>query len=245
MTRIVIVGATSAIARAVARQLASDGASFFLVARNEVRLRAVAEDLRARGAVRVDVMTLDVLAFERHPEVIERARETLRHLDAVLIAHGELPDQEHVQNIPDAVVHSFRVNALATIALATSFGALLERQGRGSLTVLSSVAGDRGRASNYVYGAAKGAVDRYLEGLRSRLAPAGVRVVTIKPGPVDTPMTAHMKRGVTWSTPERIAGPIRRAMQRRSGTVYVPWFWRPVMAVLRSLPEPVFRRLPL
>jgi short-subunit dehydrogenase len=245
MTRIVIVGATSAIAHAVAREFAARGASFYLVARNEVRLRAVADDLRSRGATRVDVTTLDVLAFERHAEVVESARRSLRQPDAVLIAHGELPDQTHVQNLPDAVLHAFRVNALSTIALATSFGGLLEKAGRGSLTVVSSVAGDRGRASNYVYGAAKGAVDRYLEGLGARLAPAGVRVVTVKPGPIDTPMTKHMTRGLLWSTPGRIAGPIRRAMMRRSGTIYVPWFWRPVMAVLRSLPEFVFRRLPL
>lgn len=245
MNRIVIVGATSAIAVAVARRLAAEGASFLLVARNEPRLRTVADDLRSRGAGAVHEFAFDVLAFDRHAAVLEQAIATLRDPEAFLIAHGELPDQAHVQNIPDAVVHAFRVNALSTVSLATSFASWLERRGGGVLAVISSVAGDRGRRSNYVYGAAKGAVDRFLEGLRARLAPAGIRVLTIKPGPVISPMTAHLAPGRLWSTPERVARSIRRALAERSGTVYVPWFWRPVMTVLRWLPEAVFRRLPL
>lgn len=241
--RIVVVGATSAIAREVARGFAREGASFLLVARSETRLREAADDLRARGAGAVHTLTLDALAFDRHGEVLERALATLREPDAFLIAHGELPDQSGIQRIPDAVRHAFRVNATSVLSLATLFAAWLEGRGSGNLTVLSSVAGDRGRAANYVYGAAKGAVDRYMEGLRGRLRGTRVRVVTIKPGPVDTPMTAHLPKGILTASPARVARSIRRAMRRRNGVVYVPGFWRPVMAVLRWMPEPLFRRL--
>jgi short-subunit dehydrogenase len=107
------------------------------------------------------------------------------------------------------------------------------------------VAGDRGRQSNYVYGSAKAAVTAFTSGLRQRLYPKGVRVLTIKPGFVSTPMTAAFKKGVLWATPAKVAADIVRAMDRRSSVIYTPWFWRPIMWVIRSVPETVFRRLRL
>ena len=141
-----------------------------------------------------------------------------------------------------AVRAAFAVNALSAMAVAEAAATCLAQQGHGTLAVISSVAGDRGRASNYVYGAAKGALTRYLQGLRNRLAAAGVHVLTIKPGFVDTPMTAHLPKGALWATPERVADDIVRAIERRREVLYTPWFWRWVMAVLCAIPEGLFKR---
>jgi short-subunit dehydrogenase len=142
-------------------------------------------------------------------------------------------------------LREFTVNGTATIAIAAAVARQMETQGRGTLAVISSVAGDRGRASNYVYGAAKAAVSTYLSGLRQRLSPRGVNVLTVKPGFVDTPMTASFKKGLLWAKPEHVARGIVHAIDKRRAVVYLPWFWAAIMAVIRGIPEFVFRRVQL
>lgn len=243
--RVLIIGATSAIAEAVARICAQRHAGLYLLARDADRVQAIAQDLMVRGAASVATGVLDVSDFAAHADAIDHAWSGLGGASIVLIAHGTLPDQRRCDGDIDLALREFTVNATATIALANHIARKLEAQGSGTLAVISSVAGDRGRASNYLYGAAKAAVSAYLSGLRQRLRASGVDVLTIKPGFVDTPMTAAFKKGALWATPEQIARGIVRAVDRRRAVVYLPWFWRPVMAIIRTIPETVFRRIKL
>lgn len=245
MRKILIVGATSAIAQATARLWAADGDQLFLVARNADRLQAVAEDLRVRGAARVETRVLEATAWEAQAEVLDSAWAALGGLDAALIAHGSLPDQRACQRDAALTRRELEVNALSVLSLLTQLANRFEAQGHGTLAVIASVAGDRGRQSNYVYGAAKAAVGVFLQGLRNRLHRAGVRVVTIKPGFVDTPMTAAFPKGPLWASPERVARGIHKALERGPEVVYLPGFWRWIMLVIRLLPEPLFKRLQL
>jgi short-subunit dehydrogenase len=245
MRRILIVGATSAIAEASARLFASRGDALFLAGRGESRLQAIAEDLKVRGAALAETFVLDARAMDRFPALLQAATQRLGGLDAALIAHGTLSDQAACQRSVELLREEFDINAISVMALCTLLAQQFETEGRGVIAVISSVAGDRGRQSNYVYGSAKAAVTAFTSGLRQRLYPKGVRVLTIKPGFVSTPMTAAFKKGVLWATPAKVAADIVRAMDRRSSVIYTPWFWRPIMWVIRSVPETVFRRLRL
>jgi decaprenylphospho-beta-D-erythro-pentofuranosid-2-ulose 2-reductase len=245
MQRILIVGATSAIAEATARRFAQRGDALFLAARNAAALSAIAKDLTVRGAAQVDTMEFDARSIDRFATLLESATQRLGGLDAALIAHGTLSDQAACQRSADLMREEFDVNAISVLALCTLLGNQFEAQGRGVIAVISSVAGDRGRQSNYVYGSAKAAVTAFTSGLRQRLHPKGVRVVTIKPGFVSTPMTAAFKKGALWASPAKVAIDIVRAMDRGTPVLYTPSFWRPIMWVIRSVPETVFRRLRL
>lgn len=240
--RVLIIGATSAIAHAVARRYASRGARLFLIARRAEPLDANAADLRVRGAAQVETALLDANDTGRHAEALARAFSAFGGFDAALIAHGTLPDQANCERSVQAVLESFDTNARSVIALLTELANRFEAQGSGAIGVISSPAGDRGRASNYVYGAAKAAVSNFASGLRHRLFTKGVRVVTIEPGFVDTPMTAAFDKGPLWASPERVAADIERALERGFGVVYTPWFWRWIMLIILHVPERVFVR---
>ena len=242
--RILILGATSAIAHATARRYARRGARLVLAARRPDALADNAADLRARGAADVATVPFDALDFDRHADVVAQSWDAFGGLDAVLLAWGTLPDQDVVQHDAAAAVEAFQANATSVVSVLTLLADRFEAQGRGTICVISSVAGDRGRPSNYVYGAAKGAVSLFTGGLRARLAPA-VQVVTIKPGFVDTPMTADVPKNPLFASPEQIAERIERAVGRGSNVVYAPGFWRPIMAGIRAVPEGVFKRLGL
>lgn len=245
MKRVLIIGATSAIAEATARLLAEQQAAFYLVGRSAQRLAAVAADLQARGAMRSDYETLDLNDFTAHAAMLDRAQRALEHLDIVLIAHGTLDAQAACEASVALTLQSMSTNGLSVVALCTGLAPRLAAQGSGTLAVISSVAGERGRASNYVYGSAKALVSTYLSGLRQRLYPAGVQVLTIKPGFVDTPMTAAFAKGPLWASRERVAAGILRAIERRADVAYLPGFWRAVMWIIRAIPERVFKRLTL
>lgn len=244
-TRVLIIGATSAIAGETGRAYAEERARLFLTGRNPAKLAAVRDDLRVRGAVQVDSALLDVTQISHHRQVIDSAIAALGGLDVVLIAHGLLPDQMRCQQRVADTIDALQVNFTATVALLTELANHFEAQRGGCIAVITSVAGDRGRQSNYVYGAAKGGLERFLQGLRNRMHRFGVAVVTIKPGLVATPMTAAMKKSPLYASPRRVGRSIRRAIERRRDVVYIPWFWRPLMAVIRSLPERLFKRLNL
>lgn len=243
MKRILIMGATSAIAEATAREFAQRGDCLFLVARNAQQLGAIADDLKVRGATLVCTTVLDALDIDRYPALIESAAEQLGGIDAALIAHGTLSDQAACQTSVELLVQEFMTNALSYMALCTHLANRFEAQRHGVIAVISSVAGDRGRQSNYAYGSAKSAVTAFTSGLRQRLYSHGVSVVTIKPGFVDTPMTAAFKKGALWASPGTVARSIVRAMDRRTPVVYTPWFWRPIMWIIKGIPEFIFRRI--
>lgn len=237
-----IVGATSAMAEAVARRLASRGQPLALAARDPQRLDSIAADLRVRGAPRVSTFTVDMSRVDELERFVDQAWSSAGPFDTVLVAHGTLPDQRACEADVGRLRAELMVNFTATLTLLTLLAGRLQPLGRGTIGVITSVAGDRGRQSNHVYGAAKGGVSIFLQGLRHRLAPHGVRVVDIKPGFVDTPMTASFPKGPLWATPERVAADIDRALQRGTPVLYTPGFWRLIMWVVRSLPLALFHR---
>jgi len=240
-----IVGATSAIAEATARVFAARGDALFLVARNGAQLESVASDLRVRGAGRVGQFVMDANAHERHAELLTAAMDFLGGLDRVLIAHGTLSDQAACQQSVEQTLDEINTNALSVIALLTPIANHMEAQAHGNIAVISSVAGDRGRQSNYVYGAAKAMVTAFLSGLRQRLYTSGVSVTTIKPGFVDSPMTQAFPKGPLWASPDRVAKDIVRAIDAGKPVAYVPGFWRWIMLIVRHIPERIFVRLKL
>ncbi len=245
MRKVLIIGAASAIAQAAARQFAGAGDALFLVARDQNKLNVIAADLRVRGASSVGSFALDVLDYEQHQSTLEAAIAVMEGLDIALLAHGTLPDQPLCEAEFSEAKREFEVNALSSISLLTYIANYFEQEKRGTIVAISSVAGDRGRQSNYLYGAAKGALSIFLQGLRNRLYKSGVAVITIKPGFVDTPMTAAFTKGALWAKPETIADYIVRAIDKKSDVVYAPWFWRIIMWVIKLIPEPVFKRLSL
>jgi len=245
MRKILIMGATSAIAEATAREFARRGDALMLVGRNAERLQAIAADLKLRGAALAEVRVLDAREVDAYPALLDDATRSLGGLDTALIAHGTLSDQAQCQLDAGRMLEEFRINALSVMVLCTHLANRFETQGTGTIAVISSVAGDRGRQSNYVYGAAKAAVTAFSSGLRQRLYPKGVRVVTIKPGFVDTPMTAAFKKGPLWASPPAVGKTIAQAMIRGTPVVYTPWFWWGIMTIIKSIPEFVFRRLKL
>lgn len=244
MTNVVIAGATSAIAQAVARLYAAGHARLMLIARDEDKLRAVAGDLRARGA-EVETVVAD-LASADAAELARIAEEKLGAIDALLIAHGVLPDQRAIEADPRATIASFEVNAVSAIALATAFAEHFERRNSGVLAFLGSVAGDRGRRSNYVYGAAKAAVQTFFDGLIGRFSTTNVRVIDFKLGFVDTPMTANVRKNPLFASAASVGRTVHRAMtSSRRGVIYVPSFWRWIMIVIRLMPASLIARLRL
>src|SRR2546429_9907392 len=243
--RILIIGATSAIAHETAKCFAKDGAELFLVARSAEKLADVGNDLKVRGAKRIETYVLDVNELDRHQEMVETAIETLAGLDMVLIAHGTLGDQQKCQRSVEETLKEFTTNCTSVISLLTILAGYFEQQKRGCIAVVSSVAGGPGRQSNYGYGAAKGALSVFLQGLRNRLSKSGVAVVTVKPGLIDKPMTASVEKGLLAASAQGVGEGIYRAMKNRKEVVYLPWFWRPIMLIRRRIPEPVFKRLSL
>lgn len=242
--RALVLGANSAVAEALCRRLAADGAQLTLVARDEAQLRRSAEDLRVRGARAVAVVVLDVLDEARLVAELDHALAADPPFDLCLVAHGSLPDEPACAHDPARMREALRVNGEATLVAMARIALAMERARHGTLAVIGSVAGDRGRAGNATYGAAKAAVAAYASGLRQRLAPLGVRVLTVKPGFIDTPMTAHIAgKGPLWATPDRVARDIFAAVVGGRRVLYTPWFWAWIMRVLRALPERVFERL--
>jgi short-subunit dehydrogenase len=240
---VLVLGATSSIAIATMRQLAASHRRFMLVARNGNRLNAVAQDLLARGALTVDTWVMDLDDTAAQPEMLAIAVERLGAIDLAMIAHGVLGDQQAAEadfEIAAAVLHT---NFISTVGLLTWLGNHFQGQRGGTLAVVSSVAGDRGRKSNYVYGASKGALNIFLEGLRNRIDRDGVQVLTIKPGFVATPMTAHVPHNALFASPDQVARGILKAIEQRRDVVYVPWFWAGIMLLVRSIPGSRFKKM--
>jgi decaprenylphospho-beta-D-erythro-pentofuranosid-2-ulose 2-reductase len=225
------------------RRLVSPTTHFMLVARKSERLTAVAQDLITRGALAVDTWVMDLDDTMAHPEMLAAASERLTKIDMALIAHGVLGDQRAAEadfEVAAAILHT---NFISTVSLVTWLANYFQNQHSGTLAVISSVAGDRGRKSNYVYGASKGALNIFLDGLRNRIDREGVQVLTIKPGFVATPMTAHVPHNALFATPDQIALGILKAIERRKDVVYVPWFWFWIMTLVCAIPGSRFKKM--
>jgi len=242
---IVLVGATSAIAEHCARVWLQQGvARLVLVGRDAARLERLADDLRIRSpGTDISAMHGDLV----RPESIQDIADSITAHgcpDRVLIAHGALPEQTECQADLAEAEKAMHLNGISPALFAEAFAAHMARAGAGTLGIIGSVAGDRGRKSNYVYGAAKGLVTRYAEGLQHRFAGTGIKVVLIKPGPTDTPMTAHLKsQGAKLAPVEEVARAIVRGMEQGQPEIYVPGKWRWIMLVIRNLPRFVFNKM--
>jgi short-subunit dehydrogenase len=241
---ILILGALSAMAEAAAREWAQKGAKLMLTARDGDRLEMVATDLRLRGAT-VDTCVLD-LAEADIEKVFAQIVEQMGRVDVVLLAYGLLGNQQEAEKDANAAQTMLHVNFTSAAQWCLVSANWLEQQNHGCLIVIGSVAGDRGRMSNYIYGAAKGGLDILVNGIAHRLAKGSARAVLIKPGFVDTPMTAAFSKGPLWAKPQTIARVIVNAAEKCTGPViYAPRFWRPIMFIIRSLPWLLFRKTSL
>jgi len=246
MKRVLIIGATSAIACATARKWATKHSEFFLVARDQKKLQLVSADLQSRGAGKVTLHVMDATDIDAHAPMLEASLAALGQIDVVLIAHGTLPDQRACEENTQTALKEFANNGTSVIALLTVIANHMAIQRWGTLAVISSVAGDRGRPSNYLYGAAKAAVTTFCEGLRARLFKVGVHVITIKPGFVQTPMTKGLNLPpLLVAQPEKVALSIVKAVQNKTNTLYTPTFWVLIMLIIKHLPNFIFKRINL
>ncbi len=243
--KILVLGATSGIAEATARLWAAQGHHLYLVARNPEKLAMVAADLRTRGALSVDTAVADLDDTSKHPDLLAHAINTLTGLDIALLAHGILGAQPAAEQDFNHAANILHTNLLAPISLLTWLANFCAQRHSGTLAVLSSVAGDRGRKSNYLYGASKAGLSAFLGGLRNRVDREGVTVLNIKPGPVRTAMTANMKGSNKFADPNKVAQAIVAAINKRQDNLYTPFQWQPIMFVIRHIPERVFKKLNL
>jgi short-subunit dehydrogenase len=240
MANVLIFGATSAIAAEIAGSYAARGDRLHLVGRDPEKLSAVVKRCTAANTTS-EVADLAVVA--QSAALVQRAIETLGTIDVVLIAQGYLSDQLATEREFEAAEYSLRINFLGVVSLLIPIVNHLERQGSGRLAVITSVAGDRGRPRNYTYGTAKGALNLYLQGVRTRLYKAGISVTTLRLGPVDTPMTRDHNKHFLFGTAPGVARDIVRAIDARKAEVYSPFIWRFIMFGVRNTPEWLIQRL--
>lgn len=246
MLKIIVIGATSGIAQAVAKCYADQGARLYLVARNAEKLATVAADLKARGASEVKSFAMDAHNTAVLPGILDEAWQESGEIDIAIVAHGSLSDQHRADKNMSYLSNEFRTNAESVIVCLAELAQRFEQQNKGVIAVIGSVAGDRGSARNYLYAAAKAAIATYASGLRSRLFKKGIHVLTIKPGPVTTPMTANINvPRKLLASPEKVAKEICQAIAKRRDVLYTPKYWRIIMTIVRMLPGPIYKRIKL
>ena len=245
MKNIVIIGATSAMATEVAKLYAVENANICLLGRNQEKLLSLKQDLIARGARSAQSKTFDVTHFNSHENLINTLFDDLGSIDVFLLAHGSLPNQANGQSDIQLAMREIDINALSYVSLLTAIANKMEKQKSGSIVAITSVAGDRGRESNYIYGSAKGMVSIFLQGLAQRLGKSNVHVLDIKPGFVDTPMTAEFDKGFLWAQPKDVAKIIKSRVEKKSNFSYTPWFWWLIMTIIKSIPTSLFKRMKL
>lgn len=245
MKKILIIGGTSAIASATALNFAKNGAELFLADISESKLDEVKTHITALTKAKINIGEFELADVSCHKELFERALSSMGEIDGILIAHGTLPAQEVIQNSSEEVVNQLNINFISVASLATIAAEYFENRSAGCIAVISSVAGDRGRKSNYIYGSAKGAISIFFQGLRNRLSAKNINVLTIKPGFVDTPMTAHLPKNPLYASAEAVGRAIYDSMIKGRDVVYVPGFWRCIMMLIKMLPESIFKKLSL
>jgi short-subunit dehydrogenase len=242
VNKVLVIGATSAIAEHCVRIWAARGDAVFLVGRNEERLQTIAADLKVRGAVQAHSYCMDLNSMDGHAAMLDAAEAAMGGIDTVLIAHGTLSNQKECEQSVNRTLSEINTNALSTLSLLTYIANRFEAKQAGTIAVISSVAGDRGRASNYVYGSSKAMVTTFTSGLRQRLHKSNVAVVTIKPGFVDTPMTAQFKKNRLWAKPAYVAQTIVLSIDKKTSNLYTPWFWFLIMLLISLIPEDLFKQ---
>ena len=244
MKNIVIIGANSAIAEALAREYCRSAKKIYLLSRDTIKLRKVANDLRIRGNAEIFFSKVDVNKYEKHKSIIHKIFLKLSTVDLFIFASGSLAKQREIENSFEKIHHELSTNSIGIISLLSYIVPKLEVQKNNSvISVITSVAGDRGRKSNYIYGASKGLLSIYLQGLRGRLHKSHVHILDIKPGLIISPMTKSIKKNFLWRKPSEISSSIQKAIHTRKTVVYVPWFWKFIMIIIKIIPEKIFNKL--
>lgn len=245
MKNIIVFGATSAIAEAVCRLYAKQKCNLLLLARDEEKLQVMTQDLQLRGAQLVETYPFEATDIEKHSAIIDHCFNVFSSVDLVLFAHGSLPDQQDCEKDSALAMRELNVNGTSVINLLGLVANKLIAQKSGHIAAITSVAGDRGRKTNYIYGASKALVSCYLEGLRGRCHPHSIAVTDIRPGFVDTPMTAKItdKSGILWAQPDTVANNIVAGIDKQKAVVYTPWFWRWIMLIIKHIPTFIFKRM--
>lgn len=244
MKNILIIGATSTIAESVAKLWAAEGNAFYLVARCEERLTKIATDLKVRGAGQIKTNILDLNDFSKHLPLIEDVYAHLGNIDIALIAHGILGDQRQGELHFEDALKTINTNALSIISLLTNLSNCMIERRHGHIAVIGSVAGDRGRISNYIYGASKAMLEAFCSGLRARLCKHQVNLLFIKPGFVATAMTAHLTLpSYLVASAECVAKDIYSAVAKKKDHIYTPWFWAGIMFLVRRIPTKFFKKI--
>lgn len=239
----VVLGASSSIARAFARAAAQSGSALVLAGRDQADLQASAADIRLRSGRSVEVLAFDASETSSHAAFVQRCRTLCNGRLNVFLAFGQMPAQSALDVDPQLMRSTIGVNFLGAVSVLAQFAPVLEAQRAGHVVVIGSVAGDRGRRKNYVYGAAKAGLHAYAQGLRARLCRSGVTVLTVKPGFVDTAMSYGQPGLFLVAQPEALARAILTAVERGRLIMYYPWFWRWIMLLIRHIPERIFQRL--
>jgi len=241
---VLILGATSCMAEHYARRCAVRGESLFLVSRNKEKLKVIKKDLEIRGAKRVELFFLDFNDTKAILKMVNTAWTQFKHFDIALIAHGTLTEQLKSETDFNYLTSEFRNNAESVIVLISILSKAFVKQNKGTIAVIGSVAGDRGRASNFSYAAAKAAIETFMSGMRMKHFKNNLNYLLIKPGFVKTPMTAHLSLpSILMASPEKIAKDIDRAILNKKDCIYTPWFWAYIMFFIKHTPNFIFKRL--
>lgn len=243
---VVILGATSSIARAIAHRFAEAGHPILLAGRDVGDLERDAADLRLRHGVAAKTLRFDATDFASHPAFVDACvNSDVGSLEGVVLCHGYMAEQDEAARDFDLARQMIDINYTSAVSVLNPLADHLAKAGRGFICGVSSVAGDRGRQSNYLYGSTKAALSTYLQGLRNRLSRSGVNVVTVKPGFVDTAVTFGRPGLFLVAPPQKVGADVFRAVRRGRSEIYTPWFWRGIMGIIKSVPEPVFKRMKL
>lgn len=240
---VLILGATSTIAQAAAYELAKKGYSLYLAGRDVKELQRTAEDIRIRCNASVQVGSFDAQKWEDHAAFLQSVVRKTGGLEGVLLAFGTLGDTQSVNNQFQAANEIIQTNFTGACSILNECANYFAVQEKGFIIGISSVAGDRGRQRNYIYGATKAGLNVVLQGIRQRLDSHGVRVITIKPGFVDTAMTFGLPHIFLNASPTAVGKKIAASVDRWSDIVYVPWFWQYIMAVLKWIPEKIYKKM--
>ena len=240
---IIIIGATSEIAKEVGRIYASQNNEFFLVGRDVQRLDSIKSDYLVRGSAKVLTYVADLDESSTFQQIFNQCCAHFKQIDLLILAHGSLPDQVGIENNFLEVERYAKTNFISYTSLLTVFANKFELQKNGSIAVFSSVAGDRGRRSNYIYGSFKAGIQAFLEGYAARMSRAGVHVLDIRPGMVDSPMTSHLKKGLLFASADKVAQDIVKSITKKKSVLYTPFFWRYIMIIIKNIPRKFFYKL--
>lgn len=243
MKNILIVGATSTIAQEIAKIYAKDNSQIVLWGRNKQALDVISSDLKVRGASIPLLIAHDLNDIQAHDGYIDQVWSAIKNVDLVVLAHGVLGNQELAEKDSKELLNILNSNFVSHASILNAVSRKMITQKSGTIAVLSSVAGDRGKQSNYIYGSAKAAKTTFVNGLRNRLFASGIHVTNLKLGFVDTAMTKDFKKGPLWASPSNVAQSIVKAIEGKKNSIYIPFFWKWIMLIIKSIPENVFKRM--